>query len=239
MKKKLFSVIFAITLICTFSSVAFASSEKLSQAGEIAKENASEVPEFSISFDENNEFNGFDIENAEEKDVENGIDEFDEFNNEDFPEFDEEDFDFEDYFEKDENVLTEKQKEKMMDAIESNPLFLICIAAESTCIILFIPLLILLTVFIVLNSKQKKKIKEYERRIATGFGIKPNNGIRTVQFGSQQFNTQDTGGYTPYNNTGYASENGAYNKNGTSPVNSDGNKQNTQENDETGGNENE
>lgn len=46
-----------------------------------------------------------------------------------------------------------------------SPTVVVAIAVAAVCMLLFLPLLAVMIVFIVLNSKAKKKIAEYERRI--------------------------------------------------------------------------
>lgn len=101
---------------------------------------------------------------------------------------------YSDYYFADESV--EEIFEEMLGEGAVKLLPVVMVAA--VCMLLFIPALIVMIVFIVLNSKTKKKLREYERLygdVPDGSRLyNPNNG----QFGSAPF--IPTNNYPPYNN---------------------------------------
>ena len=98
-----------------------------------------------------------------------------------------------------------------------SPTVVVAIAVAAVCMLLFLPLLAVMIVFIVLNSKAKKKIAEYERRINAnmygGFNSAQGNFYGAPGGGfNGNFNTAQGGFNNGYNHTQSGFNNG-YNTN--------------------------
>ena len=98
-----------------------------------------------------------------------------------------------------------------------SPTVVVAVAVAAVCMLLFLPLLAVMIVFIVLNSKAKKKIAEYERRINAniygGFNSAQGNFYGTPGGGfNGNFNTAQGGFNNGYNHTQSGFNNG-YNTN--------------------------
>ena len=98
-----------------------------------------------------------------------------------------------------------------------SPTVVVAVAVAAVCMLLFLPLLAVMIVFIVLNSKAKKKIAEYERRINAniygGFNSAQGNFYGAPGGGfNGNFNTAQGGFNNGYNHTQSGFNNG-YNTN--------------------------